>query len=323
MTDVIGDEPQTFGVPGFPAFDANELRAAAGAWSAVAAGLRQTADAVQLQVNVLSDAWTGVAQQAFATEWSTVAGGIQELATEMDGVAAGLRRNADELEQLKADYDRLMIELGISVAVGVGLMFFTFGGSALLSAANAGRLVTRAFTIVKLAQAVSRFAFVAAGGSLRAIASRFAVSAAFTVGTPVAGNLIEDPHANPLRGIDPVDATLVSVIGVFLPFHKVGSTSVFRGAANSVTTDGLVQLYRTHRLDPGGLLFSGLSGGAMAKVPKPIGKEDIGYSTGGAELSDLTEPAARRRFASEPEPGDDGSEPADESGTTGESISRA
>ncbi|WP_433796357.1 WXG100 family type VII secretion target [Actinoplanes sp. CA-252034] len=292
MTDapagtVDDDPPQDMEVPHFPRFDADALRATAQLWRTVAGGLRATTDTTQFQVNTAAAVWTGEAHDAFAQEWATLAGTVQELSVELDAVARHLDQLVEELEHQRREFELLLAEIGLTLLIGAGLSVFTFGGAAAVSGVKAAFTIRRLWAIIELVgQAAARFALRAAGGSLRAMSTRFVVNAGIYGGTQVAGNVITDPGGNPFRDISPADLSLAAVIGVFLPFHGAGH-AVFRGAANNVTTEALIELYKNHRLDPGSLALAGVVGGVGGKLPAVVGRVRPNRGTAPGESADV------------------------------------
>jgi WXG100 family type VII secretion target len=270
MTDLpvgaVDDPPQSLGVPLFPHYDAGELQAAAQLWHTVAGGLRSAMDLAQHQVNGLSAGWEGEAKNAFLEEWNTVAGHVQDLCAELDGVARHLELLIQELEEQKRQFELLLAEICLTVAFGVGLSFVTFGGAGAVSGLKAALTIRRLWAVIDvMGHLTARFALRAAGGSLRVMATRFVINAGVYGGLQLGGNVIDDPRGNPLRDISPADVTLAAVIGVFMPFHGTGNVAL-RGAANNVTAEGLIELYRDRRLDPGSLALAAVTGAAAAKV---------------------------------------------------------
>ncbi|GAB2587877.1 hypothetical protein Aab01nite_49520 [Paractinoplanes abujensis] len=277
MTDVPvnpadAEPPQTFDYPGFPHFDAGQLRAAAAVWTNVANGLRSMVEATQAQILGVGDAWTGSAQAAFVAEWTTMAGGVHELCAELDSAAADVRQLADDLEEQREKVKSLLEQIGATLVIGVAVGFVTAGLGTFVTAARAAQVVNSIRLILIAVRALAvRLVLRTVGTSLKGIAARFVVNAGFEVAPQVGGNLVEDWRSNPFRDISPKDVTITSAVSLLMPFHGKGKL-FFRGAANNVTAEAVIELYRDRKLDPGHLVFAGALGGISPVVGSQISK---------------------------------------------------
>ncbi len=134
----------------WPLAEEDELRRAAGGYERVAAAVRGAASTGSAGAQVLG-VNRGPATEAFATHWAQFDGsaeaGLPATAEAATEVARALRAFAGEVEEAKRKIINLAIEIGATIAVGVGMALFTFGTSAGVAAARTAMLVARGFTI--------------------------------------------------------------------------------------------------------------------------------------------------------------------------------
>lgn len=93
----------------------------------------------------------GVAIDAFESRWAhydgTPVAGLPATAQAAADVATALSRFAREVEDAKRKIINLAIEIGATIAVGIGMAIFSFGTSAGLAAARTAMLVARGLTV--------------------------------------------------------------------------------------------------------------------------------------------------------------------------------
>ncbi len=136
----------------WPLAEEDQLRRAAAAYqrveSAVLAAAQESSGGATL---VTGQGQQGAAVAAFTTHWAqfdgTAEAGLPATAAAAARVAAALRRFADEVTEAKRKIINLAIEIGASIAVGIGLALFTFGTSAGVAAARTAMLVVRGLTV--------------------------------------------------------------------------------------------------------------------------------------------------------------------------------
>ncbi len=136
----------------WPLAEEDQLRQAAGAYERVATSVRAAAGTGSSgAAMVTGGAQNGAAVSAFGEHWGQYDGradaGLPCTAQAAETVAAALRKFADEVSKAKRKIINLAIEIGATIAVGVGLAFFTFGTSAGAAAARTAMLVARGVTI--------------------------------------------------------------------------------------------------------------------------------------------------------------------------------
>lgn len=186
----------------WPAGDPGELRAAAAAWEAMANHLDTTTTILAGAAGAVTQANSATAISAFAGHWQRTGGpggALPTIAGYCRNMATALREFADEIDDARKKILQLAAEIVASVAIGVGLAFFTAGISAAAVTVTTARIIGLAAQIgvnvgLRAATIISRVAVVGAMGSVESMATNTIVQ----LGRNVAFN---DNH-NPLDGFN-------------------------------------------------------------------------------------------------------------------------
>ncbi len=93
--------------------------------------------------------WQGGAAEAFHEHWNELHSAVRETGPQFEEVAAQLDEAADAIEEINEAIHQIYLEIGVSVAVSVGLSFVTMGFSTAAGAAQAARLVARLGSILR------------------------------------------------------------------------------------------------------------------------------------------------------------------------------
>jgi len=135
----------------WPLAEGVQLRTAAGGFAALAVAVRKAASTGSSGAWLVSSGNSGNTIDAFDWYWAKYDGdgeaGLPATAQAADNVAAALNQFADKVDEAKHKIINLAIEIGATIAVGVGLALFTVGTSAGAAAARTAMLVARALTI--------------------------------------------------------------------------------------------------------------------------------------------------------------------------------
>lgn len=131
-----------------PVGDPAKLRAAASAWTTLAAALRDTDQGLGDAVNTVAASWNGDAFTAFSTWETTLAGVFDRAADQADNTAAWLNTTADFIDQKNSEIHHLYEAIAATAAVGIGLSIITFGISDAAAAVSTAAMVSEAEGIV-------------------------------------------------------------------------------------------------------------------------------------------------------------------------------
>lgn len=120
-----------------PGGDPAALQRAAAAYRELATQLNSVASDLDNAVSQNIEAhWKGSASVAFQKQWSTFSAAIKNYAKSLDGAASNLDAMANELHNAHEQVIHLAIVAAASIAAGLALTFFTFGGSDAAAAAE-------------------------------------------------------------------------------------------------------------------------------------------------------------------------------------------
>lgn len=178
----------------WPAGDPGELREAARAWRDMADALRGTRDELDGAARRVTSVNRGDAIDTFADFWTGVSGDTASVIAACGQMADALDEFADAVDEVRERILQLAAEIAASVAIGVGLAFFTAGLSAAAVTATTARLIHIAAQLcvnlgVRAATIMSRVAVV---GGFAAIES-MAVNVTVQLGSNAAFNENNDP----------------------------------------------------------------------------------------------------------------------------------
>ncbi|KWX02482.1 hypothetical protein LI90_3525 [Carbonactinospora thermoautotrophica] len=121
------------------------LRDIARAWREMNQELQTIADELGQAVNgTVGAGWSGGAAEAFREHWNEVHNAVRETGPQFDEVAAQLDEAANAIEEVNEAIHQIYLEIGVSIAISVGLSFVTVGFSTAAGAANAARLAAQA-----------------------------------------------------------------------------------------------------------------------------------------------------------------------------------
>lgn len=260
--------------PGYPDGDPQAIRAGATAWRQVAGGLSQAFARLDTEGKSAGSGWDGADYDAFYAEFKSIHSGVTEFASSVEEFSVQLDELANGLEEAQREYKAAMIEVGVTVAIGVGLSFVSFGASnAVAGAAVAARLSGIAVRVLgvsaRVAAIMQRLA-VLFTGLLRTFTAGFAVN---TLSQGIANEIVF-PERDFMDSYSVGEALAAGVsYGVFdkssLVLNKInlGSTvtnSFLRAGGTSVVaggTDAATQLALEGKVDFNRVLFSATIGG--------------------------------------------------------------
>lgn len=131
----------------WPLAEEDQLRTAAGGYEACSSAIHAAATTGQAGAKLVTGGNTGKAFTAFDTHWDQYHAGLPATAQACDQVAKALREFADQVDSAKKKIIDLAIEIGATIAVGVGMAIFSFGATAAAAAARTAMLVRRGLTI--------------------------------------------------------------------------------------------------------------------------------------------------------------------------------
>ncbi|MEO6120844.1 MAG: WXG100 family type VII secretion target [Acidimicrobiales bacterium] len=206
----------------WPEGDPGELREAARAWRDMAAVLETTRGQLDAAARRLTSANRGEAIDNFAGFWDEVSGDMSAVITACRQMADALEEFAEAVEEVREQIIQLAVEIAASIAIGVGLAFFTAGLSAAAVAATTARLIAVAGRLcltlgLRAATIMSRVAVV---GGFAAIES-LAVNVTVQLGSNTAFN---DNH-DPLAGFSMDEALASGAFGAAVGGPLAGITS--------------------------------------------------------------------------------------------------
>jgi LysM repeat protein/uncharacterized protein YukE len=166
-----------------PGGSSTDISLAAQSWQELAADLRQAASSLDPVAAGLRQAWKGAGASSYQQAWSRFNRAVVQYADNIDGpsgVPATLRKYADELDNAHAEARKLIETIEVSLAVGVGLTFVTFGLSD--AAADATAATAAAVAADSIAEGLD-FALTALRIALQAIAKiAINIAARFVMG---------------------------------------------------------------------------------------------------------------------------------------------
>jgi LysM repeat protein/uncharacterized protein YukE len=116
-----------------PGGDPEAIFAAAAATRALAAGLRETASALDSAATALGKSWKSTGGQhdsgaaAFQTAWSAFSKAIVGYAEHLDTAGASIQKEAEALQTAQSEARKLEWVIGLTTASGLALTIFTFG----------------------------------------------------------------------------------------------------------------------------------------------------------------------------------------------------
>lgn len=275
-----------------PGGDPGAIRQAAAAWRTLASDLRTTQHDVEQQVSGLRAGWTGTASDAFQ-HWGTQLGtDIADSAGQCDRIAGQLDQVADKIQSTNDQIHALIVAMGVTAAVGIGLTIFTLGFS---DAAAAGAATAEAAEATTLVTILTSF--------LEGLLGRWVV--AFTINLVATG--VEkawiNPNHDPFDGWTPDDITHAlygaDALVVATPIaDAIPGFSAFKSAHPFVaagTVSGTAAGVSAFGSDLSALAFEG----------KPLGLGtlvDVGVSAGVSGLVSGAAEYGAARFVGRPEP---------------------
>lgn len=116
-----------------PGGDPEAIFAAATATRALAAGLRETASALDSTAAVLGKSWKGTGGReesgaaTFQVAWSSFSKAIVQYAEHLDSASASIQKEAEALQTAQSEARKLEWVIGLTAAGGLALTVFTFG----------------------------------------------------------------------------------------------------------------------------------------------------------------------------------------------------
>jgi A nuclease of the HNH/ENDO VII superfamily with conserved WHH len=163
----------------WPAGDPDKLREAATAWDDMASHLETATTTLTGAASTVTQPNTGAAINAFHGHWQRTGGpegALPTIAGHCRTMATACREFADEIDEARKQILQLAAEIVASVAIGVGLAFFTAGISAAAVTATTARIVGLATQIgvnvgFRAATIISRVAVIGAVGSVESMAT--------------------------------------------------------------------------------------------------------------------------------------------------------
>lgn len=133
----------------WPLAEEDQLRQAAAAYEQVASAVLAASGTGSAGAGLVTGGNSGSGIDAFHAHWGTYDKGLPATAKAATQVAAALNQFAKQVDEAKRRITNLAIKIGATIAVGVGLALFTFGGSAAAAAARTAMLVARGWLIAQ------------------------------------------------------------------------------------------------------------------------------------------------------------------------------
>lgn len=215
----------------WPAGEPGELREAARAWRDMAVALEQARGRLDGATRRVASVNRGEAVDNFTGFWEGVSGDTEAVIGACRQMADALDEFADAVDEVREQIIQLAVEIAASVAIGVGLAFFTAGLSAAAVAATTARLIAVAGRLcvtlgLRAATIMSRVVIV---GGFAGIES-MAVNVTVQLGSNAAFN---DNH-DPLDGfsVDEVFASGAFGAGLGGPLAGISSARHLSGLTN-------------------------------------------------------------------------------------------
>jgi WXG100 family type VII secretion target len=97
----------------------------------------------------VGDTWRGPAAEAFEEHWKNFKSTVDKSTEQFDEAAEGLDKAAKGIREVNEKVEKIYTEIGISVAVSVGMSFLTVGVSAAVGTARVTMLVNRALDLCR------------------------------------------------------------------------------------------------------------------------------------------------------------------------------
>jgi WXG100 family type VII secretion target len=275
-----------------PGGDPGAIRQAAQAWRTLASDLRTAQHDVGQQVSSLRSGWTGQASDAFQ-HWGTQLGtDIADSAGQCDRIAGQLDQVADKIQSTNDQIHGLIVAMGVTAAVGIGLTIFTLGFS---DAAAAGAATAEAAEAATLVTILTNF--------LEGLLGRWVVAFAINLFATGVEKAWVNPNHDPFSGWTPDDITHAlygaDALVVFTPISEaIPGFGAFKSAHPFIaagTVSGTAAGVSAFGSDLSALAFEG----------KPLGLGtlvDVGISAGVSGLVSGAAELGAARFALRPQP---------------------
>lgn len=294
-------------LPGYPEGEPGDIRDAARAFEAAASSLEWVFGSLTSEVAGVNSSWQAADYDAFRQEFAEFRATAAEFEGQLRDTATQLYRMADELEAAQTEYRNALIEIGISVALGVAFSVITFGaGSGASAAVVAARVAVVIKTITSLRTAVA-VALRLGAEFVRHITPRLAVFAGSDIAAQAVSGAITRPDHNPIKGIDLQQSAIVAASGVAAgglsglfgrlaqsssPLRQAGARTA-GGALGSVGVDVGQQAALTGKVDTRQVVVTGLLDGAGSRSSKP-GADPFRAQTQQANGTNAIAPGAPR-----------------------------
>ncbi|MGH4008786.1 MAG: WXG100 family type VII secretion target [Pseudonocardiaceae bacterium] len=212
----------------WPAGDPGKLREAADAWDAMASHLDTATTTLSGAASAVTGANSGEAIDAFAAHWNLIGGpqgALPTIAGDCRNMATSLREFADAVDEVREQITQMAIEIAATVAIGVGLAFFTFGASAAAAGGTIAAMVARAAALasslgVRAATIISRVAVMGTLGAAEGMAAN-------TVAQLGSNAIFNDNH-NPIDGFNLAEVGVSGAFG-FAAGGAFGGFQAIRG----------------------------------------------------------------------------------------------
>jgi len=261
------EEEHTFHAPGWPGGEPEQIRQAADHWDGVADAIQAMVDTLRFNVDAYGASWSGDAKDSFVTEWTGLATGIDKAIPELRTMATNMRTAADDIEHAREEYKRVLVEIGVSIALGVAFSFVTFGGSGAAAGAMATANLARAALLAKDAALAARAAMLVASGLARTLAVEFTINFATDMGAQIAANTVVDGPGDAFDDLNYRNALLAAGISAG-QVARLSSAGQFISAAALATLAGAGQAAKgvaarpliMSGIDPVSILFAATSG---------------------------------------------------------------
>ncbi|WP_052869288.1 WXG100 family type VII secretion target [Streptomyces niger] len=122
-----------------------ELEKAAKAWRTLKTQIDQTFSTLDKEVSkAVGHAWRGEAAEAFHDHWLECKSSVGKMTEQFDEAAEGLDDAAKAIREVNSEIHDIYKEIGISVAISVGMSFLTMGVSAAVGTARIAMLAEKA-----------------------------------------------------------------------------------------------------------------------------------------------------------------------------------
>jgi WXG100 family type VII secretion target len=259
-----------------PGGDPGMIEQAAQAWRTLASNLRTAQQDLDQQVRALHAGWTGQASDAFQG-WGTrlghdladSAGQCDRIAGQLDQVAAKIKSTNDQIHEL-------IVAMGVTAAVGIGLTIFTLGFSDVAAAGTAAAEAAEAASLVSI---LTSF--------LESLLGRWVIAFAINLFATGVEKAFVNPDHNPFEGwqISDLSHALLGADALVLfapiaeaipgfsafksahPFLAAGAVSGTAGGVAAFTSDASASIFEGKPLwSLGTLVDVGISAGVSGVV---------------------------------------------------------